>query len=486
VKPHIAIAGIYSDNVQLAASGLEESEFITQIVPSISIDKKSERLDLAFKYSYEYLDYAEESDRNESFNQAEAHVLAELLRERFYVDVDGGLTQQVVDPEEAFPPSNLPLTFNRTDAIDAVVAPYWRQPLGGVGDLLMRYERGVVEYDEPTLHDLDRQHAIVTLESPRGQRGVTWGFNYDYDRQVFDVVCRPLEAEDPPPTQPCTATDPLTEELVPGGVRDPDEAEFEEAALTIGYWVSSNVHMFATGGAESDFREHRSTAELDEGVWEAGLNYVVAERDDFLVSFGERAFGSTMRLRWLHEFRGLDLRVEYFEEPSTNAEARFDRRGQPDDFESEVGLDRPDDADTFVRERFEAVAEIGHGRSNWTVMAYHEKRTDRVPAEPEEEDPAQLGDEETLGTSADWLWRVGSRTDLGFGVDWERSEFADGNDFDVFHASAEARYALGERTGLRLRLEHASRDGDRDTSTLGDASNYDESRVSLFFERAFF
>ena len=119
-------------------------------------------------------------------------------------------------------------------------------------------------------------------------------------------------------------------------------------------------------------------------------------------------------------------------------------------------------------------------------MAYHEKRTDRVPAEPEEEDPAQLGDEETLGTSADWLWRVGSRTDLGFGVDWERSEFADGNDFDLFHASAEARYALGERTGLRLRLEHASRDGDRDTSTLGDASNYDESRVSLFFERAFF
>jgi hypothetical protein len=462
VEPKVALAAIYSDNVQLARSGLEESELVTQIAPSLAINHVDERLELSLNYGFEYLSYAEESDRNESFNEADAHILAELLKERFFVSLDGGISQQVIDPEQAFPPSNIPLSFNRTDAIDAAVAPWWRQPLGPVGDLLLRYEQGLVDYDEESLHDLERSHATVTLDSPAHRRGVTWRFNYDFDTQSFDPA------------------------VVEGVLRTPADAEFEEASAQLGYWVTGSVHVFALGGAESDFQAHRDEAELDESFWEAGLNYTVAERDDFLIRYGERVFGSTLNLRWLHQFRDMSLTLEYYEQPSTNAETRFDRRAQPI-FDSEVGLDRPSDADIFVRQRLQSALVLDHGRSQWTWTLYGERRTDRTPADPDDDPLGRQGEEQTRGSSIDWLWRAGAHTDLGFGVDWERSEFTDGRDFDLLHARAEARYALGDKTALRLKIERAGRSGDRDTSTgTGDVANYDENRVSLFIERSFF
>lgn len=461
VEPKVALAAIYSDNVQLARSGLEESELVTRIAPSLAINHVDERLELALNYEYEYLSYAEESDRNESFNEADAHILAELLKERFFVSLDGGISQQVIDPEQAFPPSNIPLSFNRTDAIDAAVAPWWRQPLGPVGDLLLRYEHGIVDYDEEGLHDLERSRATVTLDSPAHRRGVTWRVNYDFDTQSFDPA------------------------VVEGVLRTPSDAEFEEASAQIGYWVTGAVHLFVLGGAESDFREHRDEAELDEGFWEAGFNYTVAERDDFVIRYGERVFGSTLNVHWLHQFRDMSFTLEYYEQPSTNAETRFDRRAQPI-FDTEVGLDRPADSDIFIRQRLQSALVLDRGRSEWKWTLYGERRTDRTPADPDD-DPLRLGEEETRGSAIDWLWHAGARTDLGFGVDFERSEFTDGRDFDLFHARAEARYALGEKTGLRLVVEHAERTGDRDTSAgPGDISNYDENRISFFVERSFF
>ena len=62
-----------------------------------------------------------------------------------------------------------------------------------------------------------------------------------------------------------------------------------------------------------------------------------------------------------------------------------------------------------------------------------------------------------------------------------------GGDFDIVHGSTEAHYALGERTGLRLKVEYATRGGDPQVNVApGDVANFDETRVSLFIERNFF
>ena len=456
-EPKVSLAGIYSDNVSLAPPGSEEDELVMQLAPSIALTRASERLDVAFNYGLQSLSYQNESDRDETFHQADAFVLAELVRSHFFVEVNSALSQQIVDPEGAFTPSNIPLTANRTDSVDGELAPYWLQPLGGVGDLELRYERGAVRYDDPPpalaevrLQDLDRQQGIVRLTSPARRTGTTWGLNYRYDRQEFE---------------------------------DFSEVEFEEASAELGYKVSHSVRVFAIGGKESDWQEHRSAAELDDPFWEAGLAYVTPERDDLYVSIGERTFGTALKLTWLHTFRGVVAHLRYFEQPSTNAQTRFDGYGAPLQV-TEAGLDRPDDASVFLRKRFESGVTLDRGRSVWTLELYGEERSDRVddPA-----DPLRLGTERSRGTSAGWRWQVGSRTDLDLGADWARSEFDDGRDFDLVHGHVAAHYSLGTHTGLRLTLERASRGGDPGRVTSpGDIANYEENRVSLFIERTFF
>ena len=60
-----------------------------------------------------------------------------------------------------------------------------------------------------------------------------------------------------------------------------------------------------------------------------------------------------------------------------------------------------------------------------------------------------LGDEETMGTSAGWRWKVGGRTTLAFGLGWERSDLTGEDEFDLWHASVEASHDLGSRTADR-------------------------------------
>jgi len=462
IEPQVSLAAIYSDNIHLLppgaspAPGDSKDDFVGQFAPSIAISRDTERLDVTFSYLYQYLGYAEDSDSNESFNQADAHVAAELVREHFFVDLDGGISQQLIDPDQAFTPSNIPLTSNRIDAVDATLAPYWTQSIGNVGDLELRYERGIVRYEDAPpvtvapgeafpVQDLDRQQTIVTLVSPPERRGFTWGADYEFDRQEFS-----------------TASD----------------VEFEETSLQLGYWVTGSGRLFVVGGAESDYQEHRSEAELDEGFWEVGMQYSVAARDDFEIRFGERVFGPSRYLRWQHTLTGSTLRLDYIDEASTNSEALFASRTQPVDVESEAGLNRPETTDIFVRHRLQGTWTFDRGgRSVWDVAVYGERRDDRV-RDPDDPTPV-LGTEENFGTTADWKWKAGGHTTLGFGLGWERSDLTGDDDFDLWHASFEATHDLGVHTALRLLVERASRDG-------AEFTDYDENRVSLFIDRKFF
>jgi hypothetical protein len=461
VEPQISFAAIYSDNIHLLppdaspAPGDSKDDFVGQFAPSITIRRDTERLDVDFSYLYQYLGYAEDSDSNESFNQADAHVAAELVRERFFVDLDGGISQQLIDPEQAFTPSNIPLTSNRIDTVDATLAPYWTQSIGNVGDLELRYERGIVRYEDAPpvtvapgeafpVQDLDRQQVFATLVSPPERRGVTWGANYEFDHQEFT-----------------TASD----------------VEFEEASLQFGYWVTGNVRLFVVGGEESDYTQHRSEAELDEPFWEVGMQYSVAERDDLEIRFGERVFGPSRYLRWTHTLAGSILRLDYIDEASTNSEALFASRSQPD-IESEAGLNRPETTDIFVRHRLQGTWTVDRGgRSVWDFSVYGERRDDRI-RDPDDPTPV-LGTEENFGADAEWRWRAGGHTTLAFGLGWERSDLTGDDDFDLWHASVEASHDLGIRTALRLRYDRASRDG-------AEFTDYDENRVSLFIDRKFF
>jgi uncharacterized protein (PEP-CTERM system associated) len=462
VEPALSVAAIYSDNIHLlppgasAAPGDSKEDFVGQFAPSIAIRRHSERLDVDFSYAYQYIGYAEDSDSNESFNQADAHVAAELVREHFFVDLDGGISQQLINPEQAFAPSNIPLSSNRIDTVDATLAPYWVQSIGNVGDLELRYETGIVHYENAPpvttspgvsfpVQDLDRQQTIVTLVNPPERRGMTWGADYEFDHQEFTTS---------------------------------SDVEFEEASLQFGYWVTGNARLFAVGGKESDYQEHRSDAELDESFWEVGIQYSVAARDDLEIRYGERVFGPSRYVRWEHTLTGSTLRFDYTDEASTNAEALFDTHSQPVDIESEAGLNRPETTDIFVRHRLQGTWTIDRGgRSVWDLAVYGEKRDDRI-RDPDDPTPV-LGTEKNFGTAADWKWKAGGRTTLAFGLGWERSDLTGSNDFDLWQASAEASYDLGVRTALRLLVEHASRDGEEFT-------DYDENRVSLFVDRKFF
>ena len=64
ITPSLDLRETYSDNIRLAPQGNEQSDFVTQINPGISLTGTGPRLKVNASYVMQNLFYAEESSRN--------------------------------------------------------------------------------------------------------------------------------------------------------------------------------------------------------------------------------------------------------------------------------------------------------------------------------------------------------------------------------------------------------------------------------------
>ncbi len=126
VTPQISATETYTDNVTLATSGQEKSDFVTEIAPRIVVRGTGARVKLSLDYALQEILYAKDSARNRTQNALGASGTVEAIEHFLFVDARARISQQNISAFGSQTVSNANDSGNRTETRVFSISPYVR------------------------------------------------------------------------------------------------------------------------------------------------------------------------------------------------------------------------------------------------------------------------------------------------------------------------------------------------------------------------
>ena len=481
VQPGLDASETFTDNLTLAPSGAERSDFVTEISPHITLSGTGARLKFNAMYRMRNFFYARENDASNTQHHLQAAAHAELVDELFFVDGKAAVGQQAIS---AFGPQavdNGLLAGNRAEIRTYSISPTLRHHFGRNVTAEARYTRDSVDTDAGGLLASRSDRLHLGLNSELAFRTLQW--NVLYDQQTINY----------------------------------DHAENVETRMLSGtarYLITPRFSLNATAGHEDN--SYVSIGEKpDGGFWSFGATWAPSERTSVSANAGKRFFGNTFSLNSQHRTRRTVWSMSYQEDITT-------ARSQvlvPGSVDTSAFLDQLWSAsipDPLVREQLVSnfIRDTGLGSflpfpvNSFTNRVFLQKsahasvaisgvrntlvvglfRTEREPQTSGNADLAlpaatrMVLDEKTrqAGVTALWNWRLSSRTSATLNAGYNRVEAAatDRQDDNVTVRLGLARQFQPKlKGGMELRhLRHRSDRGDAD---------YRENAIAAFVSIAF-
>lgn len=137
--PQIGVTETYSDNVSLAPSGQQRSDFVTEIKPKIQIRGTGARVKLTLDYELQEILYARNSSRNRTQNALNGTGTVEAVEKFLFVDARAVISQQSISALGPQTFSNANITTNSTESRLFSISPYIRGVLGSFASYEVRH-----------------------------------------------------------------------------------------------------------------------------------------------------------------------------------------------------------------------------------------------------------------------------------------------------------------------------------------------------------
>jgi len=446
-EPEVTVGGTYTDNFALQPEGLEESDFVTEVRPSFSLERNSPRLQVDVDYQYQHFFFAEESDRDEAYHNLSAITATQVIPERLFLDLNGAYGQAIIDPREPIPVSNVLVSGNLTDYWSADANPYFVQPIGTRHSARLDYAYGVVRYPD---FDLSQGNNVDSVDRQRYLASV--GTNEEDDGFQWSLSGNRLEAK----------------------YEDFNTFQADTVTATLGIPLGRSIVLIGRGGIESDVEEDPQGGGLDEEFWEAGFRWRASARNQIEARVGSRFFGNTYFFQWELDGARLDANVSYQETPTTlSIEQLNPRRALVLNSNGTVGFDIIGlTNDVYINHEGTAQLSWGLARSELVLTGRSVRREYVTDADEDRE----------IGVGLAWYLRLGARTQINVGAYGGRISFRDTDVTDkLAQATIGATRLLGERTLISLTL----RQDQRRSNTVQQSNEYTERAVSLMVTRTF-
>ncbi|MDZ7644752.1 MAG: TIGR03016 family PEP-CTERM system-associated outer membrane protein [Woeseiaceae bacterium] len=402
----------------LADEGLEESETVYQVSPTINLTKESERVNANITYAPQALFYEDTTDADEVYHVLDAALNTVLLRDRFFLDFSAVNFQIVDAAENRFPTSNIPITTRRTDTAIWSVTPRWQERIGPA-QMLAQGTFRQTNFDEfgtlGTL-DSDEKSGMLQFNNLHQNEGVSWALRYQYMRLDYDGEALPWE--------------------------------YQQASAELGYWIGAGLRIFGSGGVETPFDAFLEP-DMKDTFWEAGFAYNPDERLELEIAAGERSFGTSLRGRLAYEMRRGRTELTYSENPSTQNNALSGRRPIQQTDNLDDFLARIDNNNKFVRKRAEWLNSIELNKTSITLRLFNEEREETFTLEG---DPRP--DESYRGAALRIDWDAGARLSLGLTGDIADRDRG-GSEEELTRFGVDASYRLSRRFTLTARAQRS-------------------------------
>lgn len=467
----LGVSETYTDNLNLAPEGSEESDFITEIAPQLDACASRGRFRGSLSYQLQGLIYAENSEFNDINNNVAADTTIELLPGRLYLGADTSYTQTTIDPSLSFSRDNAIRPDNQTGAWISNITPVFFQALGPIGDATLRYRYGKAIYGDSDIPEATINSASFDLTSPEERDVLSWNvsaFTQEVRRSGGDAQSffQDIDGSDP-------FFDESGEQFNPdnGFLETADDANttrFDQATLELGYQLTPFLRLLALGGLENDFRPDGTTDRLGEEFWNAGFRWASAT-NTLEARVGRRFFGTSYFVRAAHRGRVLDASVDYREEPSTQGLNSLNSNaiGRSTSFQQPVTslFDRG----VFVQKQLSASIGLHSALTQTTLTAYSQKR----------EFVEDVEDEEFLGGDLRFVYQFLPRMTLIPRAGWQRREGQSGVESDIVDFSVALARQFSPTAQGAVSYGHSQRFAD------GDVSDYEENRVIVQFSKGF-
>jgi uncharacterized protein (PEP-CTERM system associated) len=312
VRSSLTVSEVFSDNVSLAASGSERSEWTTRIRPSVTITEQGPRLRFNATYSPELL-YRANQGTTDISHFLDANGNAELVHRLLYLDVKAGVSQQNVSLLATQSDSNLNTTSNRTSVKSYGISPYLRHNFGADASSELRYTHDAVHYgansNGASASTSDRIDA--KLSSGASFQLFTWGLVYSKSHVEYSQTGQKVDAE--------------------------------SYSATGGRLVYPNLRLTGNVGFE-DSGYPTTSGQANKGpFWNVGPTWTPSPRTTVSASLGRRYYGASKTFNFEHRSRMTLSQVNYSESVTTT---RSTVTGS-----NSLGLDA-NAIDLFVRAQF--------------------------------------------------------------------------------------------------------------------------------------
>lgn len=290
LKPEVQLNQYFSDNALLAPSPQKQSEWITEILPTLTYEKQDEKSTYTLGYQLHGLYYAKNTQPDKIYNRGFLHVDQKLKRDRLKFLIDGRYTQEILFPQSR--------TFNnlRTNDIRTQVGAFQFGPdiKTAIGpdvknELQIRY--GQTQYISQDIPHSQDWYAVGKLRSDDLWQKVKAELQYRYRN-----------------------------------TKQSNRIEAETISLNaiLTYLISTRFSLLFQAGYEDSENLDNVQQNLDGFVWFAGISYRPTRRTQMSVQRGERSFGKSTIFSASTFRRRHRVSVTYNEDITTSAREQLD------------------------------------------------------------------------------------------------------------------------------------------------------------------
>ncbi len=449
-KPRVTASEIYTDNVTLAPSGMEDDDLITEITPGFSLLRESSRLKLNMNYRMQTLFFADDSDANRINHRLEGKMNAELTDDFLFLDARAHMSQALVDARGARPADSITGSNNLTDVQAYSISPYIRHDFSGYMSTLLRYGYETVDTDGAVQAS---ETNFVNAEFGSGRKFALLRWNLNYFKSNADRGSSASLDEERSTANILYQIHPKFALQAQGG-REENDLNSSEVARNGTYWGV---------GATYTPSRYLSLSALEGNNFTSGsviLNPSV--RTTLQTSYREREVGLNPGSVWSGAFRHRTRRtlwqMNYLEDTQTTQRLFFDTQRLQSNLLA-IGIDNdqefqllsalfPDLANAYINDSFSLKEEIFErkrgqagvsfqtGKSTIGVSLFTERR-DYLDSTASLAQSSIVEDEKSHGGFANWAWRYSGRTRTNLRGNWERVKFSsDGREDDFWYIDA--------------------------------------------------
>lgn len=425
ITPRLSLLETYTDNVTLATKGNEQSDFITQISPGVSLTGTGARLKVNANYTMQNLFYAKRSGSNRTVHQLSSRANATLIKNFFFLDSTANISQQNISLLGPLTTNNENITNNRTTIKTYSISPYIRHNFSNFASSEARYTHNAVYTGVEGQSGSQSDSILFRLTSGSAFRTLGWGLNYSKQKI--------------------------------GGLGTSGTNERYTGNLR--YRVSSKFSLTGTSGYQK-FSYTSTTGQSAGSFWTAGFVWTPSARTNITANTGKAFFGTTYTLTASHRTRRSAWSLNYNQSITTTRDqflipATVDtvgflnqlwtssipdpilRQQTVDAFIQDNGLSAsifdPINFLTnrfFLQKRLQATVALSGTKNTLVFSTFHTVREAQTPSVADSvlfgtSNAALNNNTKQIGGSALWNWKIGPRTTANIGALYTKSKTLD-------------------------------------------------------------